>query len=264
MGVESAVGHGASFWFEIPERVAETVGHSLSDLPMENRRVLLVDDDDDVLDLLKGLLASSGYELVRAGSIAEATRAVAERRPNAVLLDIQLPDGNGFDLFRALILRDGPEPLPIVVLPDKDSLTHTLGNPLLIDWLIRPSDSKGFRRVLESALPRRHQSQSLRPDNFRRRCDSGQSQRTAQPNEFAVHKRQRRMACRKDARGAAFGYSPRHRCSTTKLSGPLQDAASGKDTTNSDRTLLGTRAAGRGSGQVDIGLLTPREQSLSD
>ncbi len=83
VGVESAVGHGASFWFEIPERVAETVSHSLSDLPMENRRVLLVDDDDDVLDLLKGLLASSGYELVRAGrspKLLSRSGAQTERR----------------------------------------------------------------------------------------------------------------------------------------------------------------------------------------
>jgi DNA-binding NtrC family response regulator len=64
--------------------------------------VLLVDDNRDLLQFLERLMAESGWELLAAESASEARRVIANRRPNAALLDYMLPDGNGVELAQQL------------------------------------------------------------------------------------------------------------------------------------------------------------------
>jgi DNA-binding NarL/FixJ family response regulator len=62
-------------------------------------RVLIVDDDARFRALVAHALAERGYEVVgEAATIADARAAVAELRPDAVLCDVNLPDGNGLVL----------------------------------------------------------------------------------------------------------------------------------------------------------------------
>jgi DNA-binding NarL/FixJ family response regulator len=67
------------------------------------RHVLIVDDDGDFRRTASRLLAERGYRVVgQAGSVAAARLAIDELRPDAVLLDINLPDGNGISLAEEL------------------------------------------------------------------------------------------------------------------------------------------------------------------
>jgi CheY-like chemotaxis protein len=60
--------------------------------------VLLVDDNRDLLHFLERLMADAGWKLLTAESAAEARKLMAAEKPNAVLLDYMLPDGNGVEL----------------------------------------------------------------------------------------------------------------------------------------------------------------------
>lgn len=65
--------------------------------------ILLVDDNPDLLALVADNLHTAGYKTVRtAASCADAKTAFARRRPELMILDINLPDGDGFGLFRDL------------------------------------------------------------------------------------------------------------------------------------------------------------------
>lgn len=65
--------------------------------------ILLVDDNPDLLALVADNLHTAGYKTVRtAASCADAKTAFARRRPELMVLDINLPDGDGFGLFRDL------------------------------------------------------------------------------------------------------------------------------------------------------------------
>jgi len=85
--------------------------------------VLLVDDNRDLLRFLERLMADAGWNLVTAESAAEAKRAFDEHRPDAVLLDYMLPDGNGVELG-VEFLRAVPHMLAIVmtgtILPQEE------------------------------------------------------------------------------------------------------------------------------------------------
>jgi DNA-binding NarL/FixJ family response regulator len=83
-------------------------------------RLLLVDDDAVFRESVARLLASRGYDVVgQASTVAEARSAVGRLHPDALLLDVNLPDGNGVDF--AAELGDGTR----VLLTSTDSSAVT-------------------------------------------------------------------------------------------------------------------------------------------
>lgn len=80
-------------------------------------RVLVVEDEPHVMRALGALLRAGGYEAESAGSVGEAVQSAALRPPDAVLLDLLLPDGSGLDVCRRL--REWTQ-VPILVLSAVD------------------------------------------------------------------------------------------------------------------------------------------------
>ena len=77
-------------------------------------RILCVDDDEDLLHINSTVLQSAGYDVVRACSGNECLSRVREVRPDLVLLDVMLPDTNGFDVCRKI--KEDPELLGTYVI----------------------------------------------------------------------------------------------------------------------------------------------------
>ncbi len=80
---------------------------------MSGQRVLVVDDEPQILRALQTNLRGAGYEVQTAATVAEALAAAAARPPDAVILDLVLPDGSGTDVCRELRTWSS---MPIVVL----------------------------------------------------------------------------------------------------------------------------------------------------
>lgn len=80
-------------------------------------RVLVVDDEPAILRFLKPTLEANSYELVAAGTVAEALKRVAADAPDIVVLDLGLPDGDGKDVIRRV--REWSD-VPIIVLSARD------------------------------------------------------------------------------------------------------------------------------------------------
>jgi two-component system KDP operon response regulator KdpE len=79
--------------------------------------VLVVDDEPAILRFLKPALAAGGYDVVEAGSMGEAVRAIAARAPDIVVLDLGLPDGDGKDVIRKVRAWSD---VPIIVLSARE------------------------------------------------------------------------------------------------------------------------------------------------
>ena len=69
---------------------------------MTGARVLVVDDEPQILRALRTNLRGAGYEVTTAESVEEALAEAAMRPPDAVILDLLLPDGSGTDVCREL------------------------------------------------------------------------------------------------------------------------------------------------------------------
>ena len=83
-------------------------------------RLLVVDDEATILELLSGSLRLAGFEVVTAASGAGAVRAAASSRPDLVLLDVLMPDGDGFEALRRI--RSGGCEVPVIFLTARDEV----------------------------------------------------------------------------------------------------------------------------------------------
>src|SRR6202451_961550 len=82
--------------------------------------LLVVDGEPTILELLSGSLRLAGFEVVTAASGAEAVRAAASARPDLVLLDVMLPDGDGVGAVRRI--RAGGSEVPVIFLTARDKV----------------------------------------------------------------------------------------------------------------------------------------------
>lgn len=108
--LESEQGEGSVFTIELP--IARTMDFKES---AGISSILVVDDDRDIVDFVEHLLAEEGFAVTVAFTEHETWPALAEARPDLVLLDIQLPDGDGVEICRR-IKSGGALPAPIVYL----------------------------------------------------------------------------------------------------------------------------------------------------
>jgi DNA-binding response OmpR family regulator len=89
-------------------------------------RVLLVDDDDAFRESAAQMLTERGYDVVgEAARVAEARGAIDRLRPDALLLDVNLPDGDGV-VFSAELNRDGAAPRVLLTSTDSSAVTRRL------------------------------------------------------------------------------------------------------------------------------------------
>ena len=81
--------------------------------------VLVVDDEEDIRNSLRGVLEDEGHRVTLAGSAEDAFRLLEERPADVVLLDIRLPGMSGLDAIPRL-LEIAPDSAVIVVTGEKD------------------------------------------------------------------------------------------------------------------------------------------------
>jgi two-component system OmpR family response regulator len=84
--------------------------------------LLVVDDEATLLELLSGSLRFAGYEVVTAASGAEALRVASSSKPDLVLLDVMMPDGDGFEVVRRMRSGGGPH-VPVIFLTARSEVT---------------------------------------------------------------------------------------------------------------------------------------------
>ena len=112
---------------------------------------LIVDDDGDAAATLKMLVAGEGLTVAVAGSLRDARRQLALQSPDIVLLDLQLPDGSGMDLFQDAQLVASAE---IVLVTGHASLETSIQALRLgaADYLVKPLNLRQLQGVLSRIM----------------------------------------------------------------------------------------------------------------
>ncbi len=116
--------------------------------------ILIVEDNEKNMKLVRDILRHHGHETVEAGSGEDGVRLAAERRPDLVLMDIQLPDIDGIEALRR-IRRDGSlDAIPVIavsasVMPDDQQKIVTSGFDAFIT---KPINLKQFLATVQRLL----------------------------------------------------------------------------------------------------------------
>lgn len=102
------------------------------------KKIMLVDDEPDLLKMVTAILTDDGFEnIVTAASVREGVAAAKEKNPDLAILDVMLPDGDGFSLMRQIrVFTD----MPIIFLTAKDEATDKLAGLGLgaDDYIVKP------------------------------------------------------------------------------------------------------------------------------
>lgn len=122
-------------------------------------RLMVVDDADDVAEAIIDRLASLGHVCDRVATLSDARHLLGIEPYDLVILDINLPDGNGLDFLRSL--RAARNPLPVLMLTAKlgvDDRVEAL-DAGADDYVVKPFDFRELEARVRAILRRRHGSQ---------------------------------------------------------------------------------------------------------
>ncbi len=118
------------------------------------KMVLVVDDEPAQLRLVDQVLTGSGYEVVKAGSGQEAIRVIYEKKPDIVLLDVMMPEIDGWQTCR--LIREVSD-IPVIMLTGKrnseDDIVHGLECGA-DEYLVKPVGNRELLARVRAALRR--------------------------------------------------------------------------------------------------------------
>lgn len=156
--VESKSGVGTTFSVRLPaDRPGMTDGEAVAmtqavpagrTAPTRTNRVLVIDDDATVRDLMRRYLSREGFDVVTAGSGAEGLELAREMRPSVITLDIFMPDMDGWSVLQALKQDAALNRIPVIIMTvsDEKQRGFTLGAS---GYLTKPVDRGHLAQLLD-------------------------------------------------------------------------------------------------------------------
>jgi two-component system, OmpR family, response regulator len=122
--------------------------------PQTEARLLVVEDDPNILELLSASLRFAGFDVSTATSGSAAVNAAKDRRPDLVVLDVMLPDLDGFEVIK--MMREGGTRTPVVFLTARDATDDkirglTLGGD---DYVTKPFSLEELTARIRAVLRR--------------------------------------------------------------------------------------------------------------
>ncbi|MCH3942272.1 MAG: response regulator transcription factor [Atopobiaceae bacterium] len=156
-------------------------------------RILIVEDDGDIMAANRDLLELAGYEVACARTLAAGREAVAREQPDLVILDILLPDGSGLDLCRELREESDVRILFLSALNTPTDVVEGLrrggddylGKPYLTDELLLRVEAL-LRRGARLARPREARTGPLEWHDSAHQVFVGGHDLLLSPHEYAV------------------------------------------------------------------------------
>ena len=90
------------------------------------RTVMVVDNDRDIVDLTRMILEGSGYRVLMASSGSEALRALEDDHPDLIILDINMPEMDGWQVLRVLKIDKRTSDIPVAMFSIKADVRDRL------------------------------------------------------------------------------------------------------------------------------------------
>jgi|CXWL01.1.fsa_nt_gi CheY-like chemotaxis protein len=117
---------------------------------MKNK-ILIVDDDRLNITLLQFGLRDKGYEICLANDGREALKVVVQEKPNLIILDIQMPNMNGFEFMNEL--RETPDgKIPVIMLTANETMQDVFFMEGVRGYLVKPVNMKLLEEKIVACL----------------------------------------------------------------------------------------------------------------
>jgi DNA-binding response OmpR family regulator len=123
---------------------------------VENRkRVIYIEDEQEMIDLVRLILNRKGYEVIGANGGRNGLQLVKEHLPDLVLLDLMMPDMDGWEVYQLMKAGDQTRQIPVIVITAKaQSIDKVLGLHIakVDDYISKPFSPQDLLDSVEKVL----------------------------------------------------------------------------------------------------------------
>jgi DNA-binding response OmpR family regulator len=122
---------------------------------MATERVVCIEDEPEMIDLVKLILSRDGFEVFGARSGMEGLELVEDTQPKLVLLDLMMPDIDGWEVYQRLKANPSTRHIPVIVLTARaQSIDKVLGLHIakVDDYITKPFGPLELRKSVEKVI----------------------------------------------------------------------------------------------------------------
>jgi DNA-binding response OmpR family regulator len=130
----------------------------------QSKRLVYIEDEEEMIDLVRLILSRRGYEVMGANGGREGLDLVRRELPDLVLLDLMMPDMDGWDVYQQMKSEERTRDIPVIVVTAKaQSIDKVLGLHIakVEDYISKPFSPQELLDSVEKVLAKRR---SLRPE----------------------------------------------------------------------------------------------------
>ncbi|MCP4415279.1 MAG: response regulator [Chloroflexi bacterium] len=131
----------------------------------KSQTIFIVEDDDDLAEMLRAYFRVQGYTVTVASRGQDAVKGIYENVPDVAVLDIRLPDIDGYEVCRQMRHSRKTQHIPVIFLTEKREREDKLAGLELgaVDYITKPFDIQELRLRVRNALRRAQMSTLLNP-----------------------------------------------------------------------------------------------------
>ena len=119
---------------------------------MDKKRILLVDDEHELVDMVKIRLEANGYDVAVAYNGEEGLKAAKEKNPDIILLDIMMPKKDGYTVLKDLKADDKLREIPVIIITAKPKMKDLFEMEGVNYYIVKPIDDKELLSKIKEAL----------------------------------------------------------------------------------------------------------------
>jgi two-component system, OmpR family, response regulator VicR len=119
------------------------------------KKIICIEDEPEMIDLVKLILSRYGYEVIGANGGRSGLEAIRKHKPDLVLLDLMMPDMDGWEVYQQMKADSEMKEIPVVVVTAKaQSIDKVLGLHIakVDDYVTKPFGPDDLRNSIERVL----------------------------------------------------------------------------------------------------------------
>ena len=119
------------------------------------KRILCIEDDEDMVDLIRLILTRRGFEVFGANRGASGLEIIRKEKPDLVLLDLMMPEMDGWEVYQQIKSDEATKNIPVIVVTAKaQSIDRVLGLHIakVDDYISKPFSPQELLDSIESVL----------------------------------------------------------------------------------------------------------------
>lgn len=116
------------------------------------KKILIVDDDADHIQVLRLRLRTDNYEVVTASDGDEGIQKAEKERPDLIILDVAMPKMDGHTMAHAMRLVDSLKRIPVIVTTGRRDIEHQFSIDNVKGYFVKPYDGKLLLEKIHSIL----------------------------------------------------------------------------------------------------------------